>query len=345
MENTRAITLYKNNDPRIITEARSVCEQHNGKEVLLRGLIEFSNYCAFNCSYCGIRHGNSRINRYRLGPEEILNAVRAGFERGLRTFVLQSGEDPYFTDNIMENLIYNIRKIIGDKAAITLSLGVRSRKSYMRLKKAGADRYLLRFETADPKLHVMLRDGMPLDRRLEAITDLQDTGFETGSGFMIGLPGEKPSAGRDNALLAQRLNLDMVGIGPFIAHPETPLAGTSSPSIEDAVRLTALVRLLLPLAHIPATTAAGTLSPTGREKMIQAGANVLMPNITPVKAKKDYLLYPGKICLDESGLECIGCLSTRMMGAGRCLSFSIGSAKRLQKKKGRDRGYTDTKCS
>ena len=209
-----------------------------------------------------------------------------------------------------------------------MSFGARSLDEYKMMKAAGADRYLLRFETSDEHLFFKLR-GTKLKNRLQNLADIRESGLQVGSGYMTGLPGESEETRINNALLCRELDLDMVGIGPFIPSDETPLAGSPQQPIELAVKGTALLRLLLPKAHIPATTAAGSLKPTGREDMIKAGANVMMPNLTPVTVKKDYLLYPGKICLDDTGAQCIGCMGMRVKSVGREISFSRADALRL----------------
>ena len=306
------------------------CREVHGKDVLLRGLLEYTNFCSSNCLYCGIRHDNGEVQRYRIDEKMLLEAARGGFERGLRTFVIQGGEDSEYPTDRICRLIERIKTMSGGEAAVTLSCGMRSLDQYRRMKEAGGDRYLLRFETSDPALHSYLRNGSSLEKRLEALEYIREAGFQTGSGFMLGLPGETDETRLNNILLAQKLKLDMVGIGPFIPHPETPLAESKQEDLEISIRGVALLRLALPEAHIPATTAAGSLVPDGRERMISAGANVLMPNITPVDFKKDYELYPGKICLDESGIQCISCLSMRVKPLERELSFRRGDAVRVE---------------
>ncbi len=312
----------------LVSLARETTDRVHGKAVLLRGLIEVTNECSMDCLYCGIRRSNGKATRYRLGPEELQSTIRAGRKAGFRTFVLQGGEDPALAGEGLLRLTEAAREAAGD-AAITLSFGIRSRREYEELRAAGADRYLMRFETADPELHRYLRNGMTLERRLRALTDLRAVGFQLGSGFMTGLPGETEETLIRNVELCAELDLDMGGIGPFIPHPDTPLGGASGGTLDGAVRATALLRLALPACHIPATTAAGSIHPEGREKQLEAGANVLMPNITPTGQKKNYLLYPGKICLDESGFQCVGCLSLRVAGRGLHLSWERGDARRL----------------
>jgi biotin synthase len=305
--------------------ARETTDRVHGKAVLLRGLIEVTNECAMDCLYCGIRRSNEKATRYRLGLDELAAVIRAGREAGFRTFVLQGGEDPSLAGEGLLRLTEAARRAAGD-AAITLSFGIRSLGEYRELRSAGADRYLMRFETADAKLHRHLRAGMTLERRLRALEDLRTAGFQLGSGFMTGLPGETEETLIRNVELCAELDLDMGGVGPFIPHPDTPLAEAARGSLDLALRATALLRLALPACHIPATTAAGSIHPEGRELMLEAGANVLMPNITPTEAKKNYLLYPGKICIDESGFQCVGCLSLRAAGRGLFLSWERGDA-------------------
>ena len=320
------IDFYRHaSDPELFSRADHVCRENYGRKVFLRGLVEFSNHCTQDCLYCGIRKSNCNVHRYRLTEDEIVETVIEGYEGGFRTFVLQGGEDPCFTTERLCRLIARI-KSIDDDAAVTLSAGIRSRESFRSLKGAGCDRYLIRFETSDPGLHRYLRGGITLDRRLRALADLKDLGFEVGSGFMTGLPGETEETRVKNALLCHEYGFDMVGIGPFIPHPGTPLAGALQQPVELSLRAVALVRLLLPLANIPATTAAGTLDRDGRERMLSAGANVLMPNITPVRFKKDYLLYPNKICLEENGFESVEILGKKAELIDRELSFERGDS-------------------
>jgi len=301
------------------TEARRISTEVFGNDVYLRGLIEYTNHCAVDCLYCGIRRSNFNVKRYRLGEKEIIDAVTQGYERGIRTFVLQGGEDAWFTTERLVDICRSIKEV-GD-AALTLSCGIRPRRDYGLLKKAGADRYLMRFETSDPELHRYIRGGVSLEKRLAALSDLQAEGFQVGSGFMVGLPGESDDTLIRNVEICAELGVDMAGVGPFIPHPETPMGESEQVPLERALYATALLRIFCQQTHIPATTAAGSLEKDGRERMISCGANVLMPNLTPVGQKKNYLLYPGKICLDESGLQCVGCLSMRVLSVDREISF------------------------
>ncbi|MCX7788376.1 MAG: [FeFe] hydrogenase H-cluster radical SAM maturase HydE [Spirochaetes bacterium] len=317
----------------VVQRARKCTDHLFGPRVFLRGLIEVTNYCVQNCLYCGIRRGNGKVDRYRLDEENVLSIVRKGFQRGFRTFVLQGGEDPEYSSRRLARLCERIRNTIGEDAAVTISFGILPLQGYRDLAKAGANRYLLRFETSDPILHQYLRNGIPLSRRLQALEDIRATGLEVGSGFMVGLPGETEETRIQNILLAQTLELDMGGIGPFIPHPHTPLAAAPQQPLELSVRSTALLRLVLPGCNIPATTAAGSLHPKGRERMLEAGANVLMPNLTPPLYKKAYELYPGKICVEESGFACVSCLEGRVRGLGLELSWERGDSLQIQNRR------------
>ncbi len=313
-------------------EADRICRENYGDEVYVRGLVEFSNHCSKDCLYCGIRKSNANVSRYRLLSDDIAGIVEEGLKRGFCTFVLQSGEDEYYDVKKLVSLTGRIKEMTGDRAALTLSCGIFTKAQYCELKRAGADRYLLRFETSDSALHEKLRNGISLERRLKALNDLKDMDFEVGSGFMVGLPGETGETRINNALLCKKLELDMVGIGPFIPHQDTPLKDASRQSIDLTLKTTALVRLLLPRANIPATTATGTLDTEGREKALGAGANVIMVNITPTDFKKNYLLYPGKICLDEDGLKCLGCIGKKIEVINKKLVMERGDSKSREKK-------------
>ena len=316
-------------DEALFRAADEVCRRVHGNKVLLRGLIEFSNHCTMDCAYCGIRRSNGKADRYRLSEEEVLDLVGTAFERGLRTFVLQSGEDPEYSPSRVADLVRRIKEKTRGEAAVTLSCGILPRRELKNLREAGADRYLLRFETSDPALYSRLKGGEKLERRLAFLKALAEEGFQAGSGFMTGLPGETEETRENNIRLCAELKLDMVGIGPFIPHPETPLGKAPQESLLLTLRAAARVRLALPECHIPATTAAGSLDPAGRERMLEVGANVLMPNLTPPEAKQLYLLYPGKICLDEPWTHCLGCLDLRVRSIGKVLSYERGDAPRL----------------
>ncbi len=313
-------------DAELFALARETADRVHGRKVLLRGLVEVSSECAMNCLYCGIRRDNRAARRYRLSAGTLTATVRAGLRAGFRTFVLQGGEADYLRGEGLLRLVETARASAGEGPAITLSFGIRSRSEYTELRAAGADRYLMRFETADPDLHRRLRAGIPLKRRLRALEDIRAAGLQLGSGFMTGLPGEPSDALVRNVELAAKLDMDMGGAGPFIPHPDTPLGDHPGGRLETALRATALLRLALPRCHIPATTAAGSIHPEGREMMLRAGANVLMPNISPEAARQRYLLYPGKVCLSESGFAAPDGFSARMAGDGLEVSWERGDA-------------------
>ncbi|HOS33811.1 MAG TPA: [FeFe] hydrogenase H-cluster radical SAM maturase HydE, partial [Spirochaetota bacterium] len=322
-----AIDLYKCASTEELSKiANDIVKKNYSDDVFIRGLIEFSNYCDMDCLYCGIRKSNGKAVRYRLTDEEIIDAVKFGLDANIKTFVLQSGEDYKYNVKKLSKLVYKIKKITGAETAITLSCGLMNRDDYKELKDSGCDRYLMRFETSDENLYSYLKKGQPLKTRLKGLENLKNLGFEVGSGFMVGLPGETIETGINNALLCKELELDMIGIGPFIPHNETPLKKEAPGSLDTILRTTALLRILLPYSNIPATTATGSIDALGREKALSCGANVLMPNITPAKYKKNYLIYPGKICLDESGSECISRLSERVVSVGKKISYERGDS-------------------
>ncbi|MDO4552106.1 MAG: [FeFe] hydrogenase H-cluster radical SAM maturase HydE [Bacillota bacterium] len=286
--------------------AEKVRIAHYGREVYLRGLIELTNYCGNNCLYCGIRAGNRRVRRYRLSPEEILACCERGYRLGFRTFVLQGGEDPAFTDSVLCPIVESIKSRWPD-CALTLSLGERSRESYRRLREAGADRYLLRHETADREHYGRLHPAaMSFDNRMACLYQLKELGYQTGCGFMVGSPGQTTAALVRDLRFIREFEPEMVGIGPFLPHGETPFGDRPAGSLTLTLRLLALVRLLLPRVLLPATTALGTLHPEGRELGILHGANVVMPNLSPPEARENYMLYDNKLntgAEEAGGLE------------------------------------------
>jgi biotin synthase len=294
-----------------------------GNRVFLRGLIEISNYCKRNCVYCGIRAGNPLVDRYRLSADQILESCRIGYELGYRTFVLQGGEDPAHTDEFLASLVRQIRKGYPD-CAITMSLGERSRESYQAIFEAGADRYLLRHETANSAFYESFHPGMSLSNRKLCLETLKEIGFQVGAGFMVGLPGQTNVHLVEDLRFLKTLGPDMVGIGPFIPHHETPLAGYIPGSIEKNIILLAILRLLLPKSLLPATTALGSLDPFGREQGIRAGANVVMPNLSPMEVREKYDLYDGKICTGDEAAECRQCIQKRIESAGFTVDLSRG---------------------
>ncbi len=296
--------------------ARTVREEHYGKAVYIRGLIEFTNYCKNNCRYCGIRRDNKNAERYRLSEDEIIACGEMGYELGFRTFVLQGGEDPFFTDEKLEHIISGLKEHHPD-CAVTLSVGERSKTSYQRLFEAGADRYLLRHETADREHYALLHPReMSFDNRMRCLSDLRDIGYQVGCGMMVGSPGQKPQHLVKDLRFISDFKPQMVGIGPFVPHHDTEYANNDAGTVELTLRLLSMIRLILPEVLLPATTALGTVDPFGREKGLAAGANVVMPNLSPTDVRGKYLLYDNKICTGDEAAECIRCLSMRVEKAG-----------------------------
>ncbi|MFP3091444.1 [FeFe] hydrogenase H-cluster radical SAM maturase HydE [Treponema sp. TIM-1] len=300
----------------LFAAARELRSSHYGQDVYFRGLIEFSNYCRNNCYYCGIRGGNPRVERYRLSLEEILRCCRLGDLLGYRTFVFQSGEDPWFTEGRIVEMVEAVRKEFPDHA-ITLSIGEWGRESYEHFFRAGANRYLLRHETASEEHYRKLHPReMSLRERKQCLWDLKDIGYQVGAGFMVGTPFQTPENLLEDLRFLQELEPHMVGIGPFIPQADTPFRDYPRGSFEQTLRMVALTRLLLPRALIPATTALGTISPLGREKGLMAGANVVMPNLSPKAVRKLYALYDHKICTGDEAAECRLCMEGRIRHFG-----------------------------
>lgn len=306
--------------------ADEVRRQYYGKKVYLRGLVEISNHCKNNCLYCGIRRSNIKCDRYRLTPDEILNCCKEGYYLGFRTFVLQGGEDPYYTDQVMCHIVSSIKTSYPD-CAVTLSLGERSYESYKMLREAGADRYLMRHEAADPKLYGMLHPSeMSLENRKKCLYTLKKLGYQVGSGFMVGAPFQTVHHLVSDIRLLQDINPEMIGIGPFVPHSETPFSEAKGGTLALTLRVLAILRLMFPKALIPATTALGTIAENGRELGLQSGCNVVMPNLSPVKVRKKYELYNNKICTGEEAAECRQCLQKRIESVGYEVEVSRGDA-------------------
>lgn len=307
-------------------EAVRLRKLYYGNKVYTRGLIEFTNYCKNDCYYCGIRKGNHKAERYRLTKEEILDCCEQGHELGFRTFVLQGGEDAYYTKERMTEIIRSIKDRYPD-CAITLSIGEKSYEAYQAFRKAGADRYLLRHETADDAHYRTLHPaGMSLAVRKQCLYDLKELGYQVGAGFMVGSPGQTAEHLARDLIFLKELNPHMVGIGPFIPHHDTIYAKEKEGSVELTLFLLSVIRILLPKVLLPATTALGTLDPQGREKGLAVGANVVMPNLSPLKNRKQYELYDHKICTGEEAAECRECLARRVESVGYRLVNERGDA-------------------
>ena len=298
-----------------------------GNDVYIRGLIEISNFCKNDCLYCGIRRSNHTADRYRLTEEEILSCCAEGYELGFRTFVMQGGEDDYFTDEILCHLIEKIKSLYPD-CAVTLSLGERSYSSYLNLHKAGADRYLLRHETADKAHYEKLHPrNMSFDNRMKCLYALREIGYQVGCGFMVGSPYQTANSLAKDLKFIEEFKPDMCGIGPFIPHHGTPYKDFSAGSADLTLFLISVLRIIHPAMLIPATTALGTADSKGRERGILAGANVVMPNLSPVTVRKKYELYDNKICTGEESAQCRECLDNRIKSIGYRIVSTRGDIK------------------
>ena len=312
--------LIECSDPQTLdylaARARAVRDAHYGRKVYIRGLIEYSNYCKNDCLYCGIRRSNRNAERYRLSKEQILDCCRTGYALGFRTFVLQGGEDPYFTDERAVPIVSAIRGEFPD-CAITLSMGERGRESFQRLFDAGANRYLLRHETADCDHYARLHPAeLTLQNRMQCLRDLKDIGYQTGTGMMVGSPFQTTDCLVRDLRFIQQLQPQMVGIGPFIPHHDTPFAQCPAGTARQTLTMLSILRLLLPCALLPATTALGTIDGDGREKGMNAGCNVVMPNLSPRDCRSKYLLYDNKIATGDEAAESLNSLKKRMERAG-----------------------------
>ncbi len=301
--------------------ADRIRQENVGDEIHLRGLIEFSNICHCTCKYCGLRVANKNIERYRLAPDDIILCAKNAVNAGYKTIVLQSGEDIFYSKDIMCKIISEIKNL---DVALTLSIGERSFKDYKAFKAAGADRYLLRIETTDTNLYKKMHPNMDFKNRLNCLYNLKELGYETGCGSLIGLPDQTLESIACDILFFKELNADMIGIGPFIAHPDTPLIGTKNGDFTLALKAMAITRIMLKNINIPATTAMETLKPNGRTIALQSGANVIMPNVTTKECRKKYEIYPGKATPDEDVREYRNSLEEKIKSIGRMVSKGHG---------------------
>lgn len=291
--------------------ARALTDEKYGNDIYMRGLIEFTNYCKNDCIYCGIRRSNLELERYRLSREDILMCTDEGYRLGFRTFVLQGGEDPQFSDEEICEIVRDIKKQHPD-CAVTLSIGEKTREQYAMYHEAGADRYLLRHETANEEHYRKLHPAsLSLANRKRCLWDLKEIGYQVGTGFMVQSPYQQPEHLAEDLLFIKELEPHMIGIGPFVPHHATPFAEFHPGTLELTVFLISLLRLLMPEALIPATTALGTIDPMGREKGVLAGANVVMPNLSPQDVREKYMLYDNKICTGDEAAECRNCMDMR----------------------------------
>lgn len=305
--------------------ADSVRKQYVGDEVHLRGLIEFSNICKRTCKYCGLRCENKVLERYRIDSDDIITYAKTAVNMGYKTIVLQSGEDEYYSTDKMCKIISKIKEL---DVALTLSIGEKSYEEYKAYKKAGADRYLLRIETTDKELYKQMHPNMSFENRKKCLYDLKELGYEVGSGCLVGLPNQTIESLSNDILFFKELEADMIGIGPFIPHPDTPLKGSQTGSFELALKVMAIIRTIMKDINIPATTAMETLNPQGRIIALQSGANVVMPNVTTKEYRKKYEIYPNKICINENPAQCFGCISGKIKSIGRTVSTGYGPHKK-----------------
>ena len=322
------ITEILNTDSKdewLFETADKVREQYVGNEVHLRGLIEFSNICKCQCKYCGLRSENKTLDRYRMSKKEIVACAKNAVNMGYHTIVLQSGEDNFYT---IDKLCEIIKEIKALDVALTLSIGEKTYNEYEAMKKAGADRYLLRIETTDENLYKQMHPNMSFNNRLECLHNLKKLGFETGTGCLVGLPGQTNESLVNDILFFKELNADMIGIGPFIPNKNTPLNEEQGGSFELALKVMALTRLALPDINIPATTAMETLNPNGRIIALKSGANVVMPNVTAQKYRAKYEIYPNKICTNEAPEQCRKCIENKIKSIGRTISQTQGFRKK-----------------
>ena len=308
-------------------KAIALRKQVYGTDVYIRGLIEIGNICRNDCYYCGIRRSNPACDRYRLTEAQILDCAREGYALGFRTFVMQGGEDSVFSVDVVCHLVRQIKAEFPD-CAVTLSLGEFPREAYQAMFDAGADRYLLRHETADKAHYEKLHPAqMSFDNRMRCLRDLKDIGYQTGCGFMVGSPFQTSETLAEDLKFIETFRPAMCGIGPFIPQKDTPFGDRPVGTAEQTVYLLSLLRLMQPKLLLPATTALGTILPDGRERGLAAGANVVMPNLSPLSVRKKYALYDGKLCTGEEAAQCIGCLSRRVQSVGANIVIDRGDVK------------------
>ncbi len=311
--------------------ANKVRQEFAGDGILLRGVVEFSNYCNNTCLYCGINKNNKTLNRYSMSFEEIIASCEAVVSGGIKTIVLQSGENTNLDPDWLRTLIIGIKS--RSDVAITLSVGEEKRENYRLWKNAGADRYLLKIETTDRSLYEMLHPGMSFDNRIRCLDDLESLGYQVGSGIIVGLKGQSIESVADDIIFFKKRNFDMIGIGPFIPHPATPLVDSKRPEVNMVLKVLALTRIVTKNAHLPATTALGSMDKDYRADGLNCGANVLMPNFTPLKYKKLYEIYPGKRCINDLPGDCPRCMEGLAKSIFRYIDYSKGDSLKNKKVK------------
>ncbi len=313
------------NNEQLFKKADKIRHDNVGDDVHLRGLIEFSNICKRQCKYCGLRSLNKEVERYRIQKNEIIDYVHNAVNLGYKTIVLQSGEDDYYSVNRMIEIIKLIKEF---DVALTLSIGEKTYDEYREYKKAGADRYLLRIETTDKDLYKEMHPYADIENRFRCLYDLKRLGYEVGTGCLVGLPNQTLESLADDILFFKELDADMVGIGPFISHEQTPLKDYPNGDFWLALKVMALTRINMPTINIPATTAMETLNPNGRIIALQSGANVVMPNVTGTEYRAKYEIYPGKICINDKPEKCRGCIENKIKSIGRDISNDYGFHKK-----------------
>lgn len=331
-ELSRAEILYllnldnKDDVARLLKTGDAVRKANCGDGVQIRALIEFSNVCARQCNYCGIRAANTNIERYRMSPDEIVELAGELNKKGLKTVVLQSGEDPYYTGEMIADVVWRIK--VATDMAITLCVGERSDEDYRLWKEAGADRYLLRHETASRDLYEKLHPDSDFDHRMRCLHVLRELGYQVGAGCMVGSPGQTIEHMADDIEFYRDFQPDMAGIGPYICSEDTPFAGYPNGTVEMTLKMVALTRIVTRNALLPATTAIGSIEENGREMALEAGADVVMPNYTPLKYRVHYEIYPNKRCISEDPAHCDSCMRLRIKGIGRTVSTDQGHSRK-----------------
>jgi len=312
----------KKESKRLFFVADEIRKKYLGDEIHLRAIIEFSNYCKQNCLYCGLRKGNKYLTRYRIEPQEIIESARKAKNYGYKTVVLQSGEDSYYSVDKMTKIISSIKDL---DIAVTLSIGEKTFEEYKAYRDAGTDRYLLKIETTNETLYNKLDPKMSLTNRMQCLENIKKLGYETGSGIIVGLPGQTLKSIAKDIMYLKSIPIDMAGIGPFIYNPSTPIESTKENFFELSLKVMAIIRLLMPDINISATTAMETVNSRGRLIALQSGANVVMPNTTEVIYRKHYKIYPGKICINDSPSHCRSCIENKIKSINRYISMGKGS--------------------
>ncbi len=325
--------LESSDDTFLFENADRIRKEQMGDEVHLRGLFEFSNICKRNCNYCGLRHDNKQQHRYRIKPDDVVEQALIIASYNIKTVVMQSGEDGFFTTDLLADIVRRIKK--NADVAVTLSVGEKTKDEYRTLFDAGADRYLLRHETASESLYEKLHPDSLFKERIRCIEDLFDIGFQVGMGCMVGVPYQTVGDMVEDIMLLQKYQPDMIGIGPYISGSEVPFKDFQSGMIETTLKMIALARIVCPQAHIPATTAVGTIDEFGREKALRVGANVVMPNFTPQEYKIHYNIYPNKRCIDEQASKCNNCIRGMILRQGRTVGKGYGHSLKHDREKGR----------